>query len=255
MLKQKSICSFLLLLLVSVFLFGNSLSDAYSQSLVIGVDREYRPHYWTDGGKIVGPTFEVCTTILKKLGFKIRVKVTPWSRVLHELEKGGSDLVCLLVHKKERENYATFAKTEIARNRYQLITSANSGFDWKGDSKDLEGFYVGAVRKWAYPLFENKNIKRIDFDSEKLVVRSVALNTDVIGIGLRAGLKNAIEEMVVQNKVRFLEPALPEHRLYTGFSKRKGLEKLAKAYSEALSRFKKTEEYRQIYKKYGMEPL
>ena len=225
---------------------------AKAETLVMGVDNAYRPHYWTEHGQIVGPALDVCKAVLRDMGYEIRVKITPWARVLHELENGGSDFICLLVHKKEREAYSYFAQEVMSENHYQLIANVESNFEWAGDYETLIDRSVSSVRAWAYPLFYDDRFKRIDFDDERLVVRHVALNKDAIGVGLYYGLRNAAEKLGVKSEIRFLKPPLPVHALYAGFSKKKGHEELAQEYSKRLRGFKKTAAYQKIYRRYNM---
>ncbi|MBN2652121.1 MAG: transporter substrate-binding domain-containing protein [Spirochaetales bacterium] len=242
--------------LLTYVLFLLSIS-AFSQEkiTIVKVNFDSPPFEFYDKGKPAGFHIELIESVAKNLNISIEWLDVPWSRALKMVELGDADAITFLGKTSVRENWAIFLPDNvISATEFCFIIR-------KEDQK-------------KYTL--TNNLKLFLNDETLLVVKDFILPPEILKIkpslmfapsyqnlikmieGKRANIglisKNEFINLCKLekecSKLILLEPPVAKFDNYLAFSKAKNHTELATRFAQEMRRFKKTEEFRVLQKKY-----
>ncbi len=253
--KIKIIVSYLLVFIV---IFLTHIDTTYGRADKIEVAyTDWFPYTYKQNEEPRGFEIEIVKAVMKNMGITPQFVKYPWRRCLTNLEEGTSDAVVSLLKTGEREKYTIFPDTYISLSKTMLFTKVDKNIRFNGSYEALKGYSIGVIAGFTYgEAFDKADYLKKDYAQtpemliEKLINdrHDLAAENQVVIIGYAA-------KMGFKDKIKFLEPPIHTQKLYVGFSKIKGLQKLSDDFSKALESFKESEEYRKILEKYGINPL
>lgn len=170
------------------------------------------------------------------------------------LEDGNAHVLISILKTPERRKYTIFPEEHISVSRTLFFTKTNTKVQYKGSLKDLKNYSIGVIAGFSYgKAFDNATYLNKDevVDAERLI-KMVLGGRYEVGIEDQAVVRGVARKLGVARSVRFLSPPVHTEKLYVGFSKKAGLRRLAADFSEVLARFKRTDEYKAILRKYGI---
>ena len=179
----------------------------FTEALVFYGDDSFSPYSYTENSEMKGIDIEILGELESRTGYKIDVKLVPWSRLLELTKLGKIDGSFSLFKTQDREEYALFTKFPIHYSEYSVFSLEDKSYkslsDFYGKTVGLNtGFYISdefqdLAAKGRFTLIESENInnhinqllnKRIDF---------YVGNTLVVEEYLK---KNKLTNLVVRSK-------------------------------------------------------
>jgi len=230
--------------------------NALAGELVIGTSTGYPPYYFVENGKLTGICVEVINHTALAFGMQAVYKQYPWKRMLLNGRTGRVDAVMPLFKTPEREQYLLFPDIEIALEENSFFSRKGLGIQFSGAVKDLKSYPIGVVTGYSYGKeFDAADyLQKVTAKHDLNLLQLFKFNRFDVGIGNRHVVGYFAKKIGGINDLVFLEPPVTREPLYVAFSKAKGHEKLAAAFSGALRDFKKTSAYRSLLLQYGLLP-
>ncbi len=234
--------------------YAEMASKAKHLPLAVVIDSaDFYPYYYRVDGKLVGPLPEVTIAVLSAIGYTVDYQETPWARAVDLVKRQKVDAITGIFYRQEREAFLHYPQHFPAESKLNLIVPSNSELKLDGNPLALEGHDIGAVHGWSYGLLnDSPEIGRIDFSTEEILVRNVALGRIDIAIGNPTSLLKFAKDLGVENRIRIIDPPAESTPLYTAFTKKPGHKDLAQQFSAALAKFKQTPEFREIMNRHGI---
>ncbi|MEW5774627.1 MAG: transporter substrate-binding domain-containing protein [Thermodesulfobacteriota bacterium] len=215
---------------------------------------EWFPYTFTENGAARGFEIDILREVLQGMGRKAEFVGFPWKRCLASLAEGQADALVSLLLTPERAEYTLYPEEHISTSRTVLFTAADKAVPFAGDLAHLQGLKIGVILGFSYgEAFDNAEF----LDKEPAVDVNILINRVVSGRNDLAAENQAVAmasaaRLGVRDKLRFLEPPIHTQKLYVGFSKARGHERLAAEFSRALAAFKASPRYREILRAYGV---
>ena len=217
------------------FLFANN-SFAQEELVYSGWD-ESLPFNWksVDREELDGAMVEFLRDFFKEQNIKIKTRIAPWKRVLHELKHGRVDVVGALYMVEERKKFAVYSIPYSAEGAVVIALKAKPVFFNKRE--DLIGKRGGAVRGLSF----GKNFDT--FLKEKLKIERVStldLNLKKLNAGRIDYILNLTFPSQVAlmrsggDKFMILPKQLSENKVYLAFSKKSPYKKYFPAINEKI---------------------
>ncbi len=224
--------------------------------LVVGTSTGYPPYYFVEDGKLKGICVEVVNQTAHLLGMQVVYKQYPWKRLLKYGKSGKVDAIMPLFKTAAREQFLVFPDIEITLEENSFFTRKGSGIKFTGALRDLAGHPIGIVVDYSYgkAVDTADYLKKIVTKNDLNLMQMFKFKRFAIGLGNRQVVRyfarktGGIEDLV------FLEPPITKAPLYIAFSKAKGHEELAAAFSKALGKFKNIRAYQKVLTAYGLAP-
>lgn len=159
-------------------------------------------------------------------GAKARFPEVPWSRALHEVEKGEKDGIALLLKTEDRERFLMFSDPviEVPALFYSRTESYPEGIQWQ-EFADLKGKKIGVVRGYSYgSAFDNAvhsgELNIIEATSSELLMRMLVFGrVDLIPENVVVAA-SIVRSNGWQDKVKKHEPPLDLDVLYIAISRK-----------------------------------
>lgn len=224
------------------------------------IGQEYPPYNWTNNkGEIVGLAPEVVAKVCQKLKVACTFQIIPVKRGLEMVKIGRADAFMSLMKNKEREEYAYFGAI-FAKSNISFITLNGDGHVYK-KMEDLKGTTIGVTTNSASAKI------LIDYQKEKL--KTITIVEEVLVTNL---IKKLYHHRYGKNGLIFLNEDVANYlikennysnfavsfvgetqKFHIGFSKKSVDKNFAIRFSSTLNELKKTDELKDIYKKYSMK--
>ncbi|OPY00791.1 MAG: Arginine-binding extracellular protein ArtP precursor [Syntrophorhabdus sp. PtaB.Bin184] len=238
-----------------VFAFSNTVMarDGYPEKLTV-VYKEWYPYTYKQDNKAVGFEIDIFKAVMKRMGIEAVFEQFPFRRCLKMVEEGHAHVLISVLKTPERGRYTVFPGEHLSISRTSLFTRAGNQVRYGGSLKDLKGHTIGVITGFSY----GAAFDRADYLNKQEVSNTRRLVNMVVGGRLDLGIENeavirgVAGDLGVAGSIRFLNPPVHSRKLYAGFSKRLGLQKLAAEFSRNLKEFKDTSEYRDILRRYGV---
>ncbi|WP_374605547.1 substrate-binding periplasmic protein [Niveibacterium sp.] len=231
-------------------------ASAFARELFV-VSEAFAPYVFETNGQPSGFDYEVSKAVLGKMGHTLKLGFMPWRRALVMAEKGEVDGVLGIGRgdQNEREDYLAFPEEALSASRTTLFYLSAKPFRYQG-LFSLAGKTVGTLSGYAYsPDFANAPyFQREPVDTHSQNLRKLLRgHIDLAMMDTAVGVYTA-QQMGVADQVRYEPVSISGGKLYLAFSRSRGLEPLAQAFGQALQGFKRTEEFRAIFRRYGIDP-
>ncbi len=215
---------------------------------------QWYPYTYQEGSAAKGFEIDIFRAVMNRMGVKAEFLQFPFKRCLKMLEDGNAQALISLLKSPERAKYTIFPEEHISISRTLFFTTEGRKIRYGGNLKGLQKYTIGVIAGFAYgEVFDNaKYLKKEEvLDAERLIHMVLSGRCD-LGVENQAVIKGIARRLGVERSIRFLHPPVHTLNLYVGFSKASGLQRFAADFSEALARFKKTDEYRAILQRYGI---
>lgn len=137
-----------------------------------------------------------------------------------------------------------------------MAKDRESEIEYTGKLQELKPYSVAHIRGYSYgPKFDAADyLKKRPVDSTDQVLDLVASKRSDLGIVDPGDAKDTQFPGVLEHLV-FLDPPLITKKIYIGFSKAKNIAELARQFAATMETFKRTQQYRDMLKRYGAESL
>lgn len=235
-------------------IFSASFVSAEEKTLT-AVFPTWKPYGYVEDGKAMGFEIKTFAAVMKKMNVKVEFLHQPWKRCLHSVKNGLADVVISALKLKEREAYLHYPKEPISISRTALFSTTEQNIVFNGSFEALRDYNIGITSGFSYGrAFDACNfLKKDESTHTNAVVLKVLLGRNELGAGNMAVVRSIAKDHNASQRIRFLKPLLHSQKLYVGFSKAKGHKELTSAFSKKLAEFRKSDEYGDIFREYGME--
>ncbi len=241
------------LILIAGVLSPASGACAGTRKLTV-VYTEWYPYTYQEQGAARGFEIETLKAVLARMSLEAEFVQRPWKRCLKMLGDGKADALVSMLKAPDRDVYTIYPKEHISISKTLLFARRGSDIAYSGSFQDLKRYTIGVIAGFTYgPSFDGATyLKKEEVQDAETLIRMVTKGRHDLGVENQVVVASLANRLGVRQEIRFLYPPVHVQKLYVGFSKKKGLTKMAVDFSHALQRFKKTEEYRAILTRYGI---
>jgi ABC-type amino acid transport substrate-binding protein len=210
-----------------------------------------------DRSSITGFHVELITAVAESIGKKVRWVPLPWSRAIDSAYKGSVDAISYISQSKERSaNLIFLPGNELHTDR--ICVFMRKGYrknKFNGTIESLFGEKVGIAKD--YFLTQEIEQKKHKFNLVEITTVGAQMYTMleagridyVFGSGYRLRHISSKDNM---NNIESAGPCRPGEKRYIGFSKKKpGNEAFANQFEEALIKWKKRPEFKNLKTKFS----
>ncbi|BDU43107.1 MULTISPECIES: substrate-binding periplasmic protein [Vibrio] len=241
----------------TVFLFLSLLlvpaGNATQMKELIGVQDEWAP--FAMSGENKGIAVDIVTEALKSQGYRLRFKMMPFARAIHEVKRSRVDILVATWLTEERTEYLSYSHPYFY-NSVKFIKRKGDGFEYFG-MNSLEGKVVGIVRSYGYgdeftnsPLFERHPVVDTLGNLKKLEAGRIDLTLEEPLVAKHI-MRNAGMDV---DQFAFTKNALSINALHVSISnKHPNANNILRAFNIGLKEIKKNGTYWEILVKYGLE--
>lgn len=204
--------------------------------------------------KLTGFEIEISREVFSGLGVKPEYKVYPWARCIEMMKSGSADVILTIFRNSERMKYLYYPSEFTVNQPNALFKLKESQIAFDGDLKKLKGHLIGVKTSTSYgENFDRANfLKKEQVSFTESVINLVENKRVSLGVGSITQLKYLMNQKGTAGKFVFLKPLISQEHLYIAFSKARKQKRLSEEFAVNLARFKKTEKYKKILKKYGI---
>lgn len=221
--------------------------------LVIGVeDRDWAGHYRWVQGELTGIDADLVRIVAQRLGISVEYKSLPWARALMMAEEGTIDGVLDLAPTRSRKKIFHFVETPISTESTVFWVRLGSSFTYKGrfDSSMRIGLLEGS--DWSDRFTREGHPTVTRFDSYKAAFKSLeAGRIDAFGGHLAPTMEESYN-LGFLGRIEPSSPTISNLPYYIAFSRKPGLEELAKQFSDALREFYSSPDYGRFLDSHGI---
>lgn len=246
-----------ILILLSFFLIFTSPIYSKEEFTIARGDYgdDYPPYYIVnEKGETSGVCHEVIDKIAGKLNLKVKYVGNSWPGSLKAIREGRVDGIIPVSKTPERVKYIYYFDNILVNERVALFSLKERDVKFSGNFHELENYKIGVIRNYSYGIFFDSfkfPNKDFSYNENHLVKRLIGGRTDII-VSDELVLYYKLKEMDTEKKLKVLKPYVSTSPVYLGFSIAGGKKKLALDFSKEVSKFRKTVDYKDILKKYGL---
>jgi len=229
-----------------------------NELLIVRGDEDYPPNEMEVDGKLAGVHIDVVRAVAENLGLKIVFKSVPWDRAVEMAKSGEADAITYISLNPEREAFLHFIDGNILSVGYIsiFISKEREGeIEYSGNLEDLKPYRIAILRGYYRgPEFDKATYLETQTVNEMEQLAELVLTKRVdMGVVNQSDFRYFLQNKGWQDKYVFLQPPIFGSYNYIAFSKAKGHGQLAREFSEAMESLKKTAQYHDILKRYGLE--
>ncbi|HEX2963573.1 MAG TPA: transporter substrate-binding domain-containing protein [Ignavibacteriales bacterium] len=204
--------------------------------------------------KITGFEIELSKAVFSSLGIEPQYKMYPWARCIEMMKSGSADAILTIFKNSQRAKYLYYPSEFTVDEPNTLFKLKESNITFDGDLKKLKKYVIGVITSTSYgENFDRASyLSKEEVPSTESVISLVEKKRVNLGAGTLSLLKYLMKQKGIAGKFTLLKPNLSHDHLYIAFSKARKQKQLSVEFSEKLSRFKKTDKYKKILKKYGI---
>ncbi|MCJ8312955.1 MAG: transporter substrate-binding domain-containing protein [Saccharospirillaceae bacterium] len=232
-----------------------SFSSQVQLTVALG-ETDYPPFYFVQDGKYYGSSLEIAEAVAKRLDIELVYERYPWSRVLKNLETGTVDMVIHFFNTPERASSVIHTGVPHIFESSYLFVRENSDIVFDGDLKKLQQYDISNISGYSHGKdYDNANyLNKMPVSAEDNLVNMLIRNRFDIAVGNKPTILMSAKKDGIDDKIKFLTPIIDEGPCYMAFSRIKPNSKaLAAMFTEEIIEFKKTDEYKNILKKYNFD--
>jgi polar amino acid transport system substrate-binding protein len=203
-----------------------------------------------------GFSTEVLKAVFASMKQEVSFEEFPWARAARLVFRGERDALFTAFYDEERARFCHFPKEPLARDKWIFFVRAADAGRLKFSSfADLVGHEIAVLRGasispefWAFAR-QHRTIRETASDEVNMRMLEAG-RVDYVVASFVNGMR-LIKSLGLDGKIApLLSRSLKEDNLYVIFSKERVAPAFVDAFSEALRRFKQTEAFRAIYRKY-----
>lgn len=242
-----------MILLFSLF-FSTTLT--FSEEKILKADFRHRPPEMIVNGKNKsGPLKDIIEEAVKKIGYKIKWRMTPFPRSLEGLRTGQVDIVPRTIRNKERESFVNYLGPIGYQQKDILFLVRKGQEELLKIYEDLYTVKVGIKRDTAYfdKFNHDKKInKKISFDDKNMAFMFKIDRFDTMIILDKISIEKALGE------IDFIDYSYSNYKYiqkignYYGFSKKSPHYKVYLKLNKVLLEMAKSGRVAEIYKQHNI---
>jgi polar amino acid transport system substrate-binding protein len=241
------------LLLLPSLLLGNW---TWAEPLRI-VSEEWPPFVYAENGHIKGADKDVTEHLLSQLGYQVEWSLMPWRRVLREVEDGSADAILdIAPHPTHLKTYL-FTDEPLSSHETMLFYAVDRPLAFQ-NINDLTGLVIGVSPGYLYnnhrfitsDAFRRETAPTFEANLRKLVRGRV----DLVAMSHPVGVYTS-RALGINHRVGYHTTPLSHSEFFLVFNRTSTWEEPARAFSQALKAFKKTDEYSHILRKYDLQSV
>jgi len=229
--------------------------SSHGQSTVLDVVFTWEPYGYLEEGKPAGYEIEIFSHIATQIGVTPNFINLPWKRCLHMMKTREADILISALDVLDRHSYMTYPKENISTSETALFTTGEKTVDFNGSLEQLNGLTIGTTAGFSYgPTFDTqKGLTLVESYSTEQMLKRVLAGSLELGIENTLVISRIAEKKGKIKMLHFIKPLIHSQKLFACFSKKKGHQELSRKFSDALAKFKRTEKYKEIQRKYGIK--
>jgi len=206
-----------------------------------------------------GFSTEVLKHVFTSMGQEASFEEFPWARAMRLVFRGERDALFTAFHDEERARFCYFPKEPLARDKWIFfVRTADVGRLTFSSFEDLGEHRIAVLRGasispefWDF-VRQHHNVTETASDEGNFRMLDAG-RVDYVVASWVNGMR-LIRSLGLDGKIEpLLSRSLKEDNLYVIFSKERVSQAFVDAFSDALRRFKQTETFRAIYRKYFPE--
>lgn len=246
------------ILACALLVLGSSVAAADKPTVRVAVPDDFYPFYGTgEDGKITGISIEVARAVLANLGYSMKIaQYSDMRSCLDAMAAGRQDLMINLTETAERRKLALFTQTPHVFETQDLIVRADSTLGYDGELPGISESKIGINYGWTYgPAFDGADYldKEVVLDSNAQLKGLLSGQFDVV-LNNQQYFLNRAEKLNILGAFKVLSPSVYVLPVNIAVSKKySNAAEFRDKLEREVSRFVKTEEYRQIELKYGFD--
>jgi len=234
------------------------ITITHAQDNTLRADFRLRPpEMVVDGNEKLGPLKDILEIAVKKLGYKIKWRMTPFPRSLSDLRDGKIDILPRTVKTVKREKFVNYLGP-IGYQDKTIYFLVKKGFeDMIQSYDDLKSLKIAVKRKTAYFKRFNEDDsldKTASMDDDNMVKMFDRGRFDAMAILDVDALESALKKYKITDYTYAKYKYHQRNGNYYGMSKISKHHKLYEKLNEVLLNMVKSGEITQVYKLHGIKP-
>lgn len=235
---------------------GAPVSDR-AWTIKVGIsDLDYPPFYFEDAGGMRGAAYEIAAEVARQQGYRFEIERRPWKRIQAGLKTGEIEMMILYFKTPERADDVIYAEFPHIYEASALFVESSSSIAFTGDLGALRAYRFGSVRGYSHgEVYDHSTVlSKQEVNNEQQLIRVLVNGRVDVAVCNPQAIRFYAKQMGMEERIRFLEPAVAVEPNYLAFSKaRPNATKLAKAFSDGLREFMRTPRYRRILNEYELD--
>lgn len=234
------------------------LSVMAEQALVIARgEGSYPPMEVFEDGQHSGLHIDVTLAVAERLGVKVEYLDLPWQRAINAVKEGEVDAITYLGYTHERARFVHYLPGNVLSTTttvFAVLAERKEHIHFDGNLATMKDYVIGVQHGYSYgelvdgASFLNKDAVYSENDVEDMLLKrrhdvSVISYQELLGFQQQGKMK----------QVTYLEPPISWEAQYLAFSRHQNNNQLemARLFAEEAKRFRKTDEYRNLVKRYN----
>jgi len=246
-------------LFVLLIVAGFSFDGITKELLVVRGDGFYPPYEMIIDNSITGFHIDIVASVADRMGLQAKFKTVPWKRAIQMIKKGNADAITYMSKTKERSEFVYFHKNNILsyiENGFFTLKDRFNKIEYTGDYHQLMPYRIGKLAGYAYdPSFDGITyLKQIsNIHTEEQLLNMLTHRRIDIAIGDISRINYIAQQQGNFHEIEFLNPPISRRPQYLAFSKAKSNEQFVEKFANEMARFKQSERFQQLLKKYKIE--
>lgn len=238
-------------IVLSGLLHADTVVD--SGRVISVVSEAWPPYISIESGKARGLEVEIAEEAFQLMAMRMEFEELPWQRALLRVQEQRADAILGIFQNADRQSYLYFPDEPLLETSYAVFSNQSKPVNYNGIS-DLSGLNVAVTRGYFYSqeFSDATAIKKVEVTGVEQSLGMLALGRVDVVIDNRAVGLYFSNKMGINSKIYVSEkPLTPPNPHYIAFSMKAENKKLCEEFSLSLARFRKTDAYTELLKKYG----
>lgn len=215
----------------------------------------WAPYEFEANGEIKGISVDIVDEAFKRMGYKVKKRILPFSRAIEMLKNGEIDMIPDVKNTIKYQEIGEFSKEPIIITYTSLFVKSDSNIEYNGNILDLEPYKIGVVRDYTYgkefdEAVKNNILKTEAVDDKLQNINKVLDNRLDMCIENRLVLLETLKATNNENKLKELTPEVNQTPVYAWFSKKKNHGKMIEEFDQKLRDIKQDGTFEKIYNSY-----
>jgi len=228
--------------------------------LIVRAEGFFPPHEMLKNGQLTGVNIDLIEATAASMHINVVVETYPWVRAIEMLKKGQADAITFMSKTPEREGFAYFEegnRLALVQNGFFTLKQTAPTILYSGDMRQLQPYTIGFIRgRRSFPDFDQATFltKNESAKDEEQLLNMLMFKRFEVGMAPIARVKYIAMQKKIDEQLVYLQPLGPALPTYLAFAKAKGHGPLAKEFAHAMGVIKKSTQFQDILKKYGVKP-
>ena len=237
------------IVLFLLFIFSCTVSQAKDRLLV--VTDEWAPFVFQENKVLKGFDYEVMMGVFSMMGYEVDFQILPWKRCVYLINQQQADAILDIGLNEQREKTMYFPEEKLSESSSVLFHLQGKQYKYE-NIHDLQGLKIGTIHGYEYSkeFSEANYFTKEPVETEEQNFRKLLLGRiDLFLVNKNVGLYNA-KKIGILDKVNFISQPVSGGDIFIAFSHKEGHEKLTQEFSKHLKKYKMSDEFKSIMKKY-----